>query len=161
MDLEAAYEDKKFTLTARTGPVPIKLLPRERAKKLERQGEREAKHLWQRYPKPVLKLLAENGFRAAKGLWPYVAVDVLRVHITAGGGDPYRAVLAYGRAGVLLEALGARFENADLHVRADLDGGPSVYEGRVRLRTRMGNLIGAAVSFGTGFLRGYFLYRRE
>ncbi len=161
MGLEAVYEDKKFTLSARTGPVPVKLLPRERAKKLERQGQREAERLWRRWPKPVLKLLAENGFRAIKGLWPYVAVEALRVHITAGGGDPYRAVLAYGRAGVLLEALGTRFENADLHVRADLDGGPSVYEGRVRFRARLGNLIGAAVSFGTGFLRGYFLYRRE
>ena len=159
--LETAYEKGVVTLTIRTGPVPVKLLPRERAKKLERQGERETEALWRRYPRPVLKLLAENGWRAAKCLGPYVAVEKLRVHITAGGGDPYGAVMAYGRAGVLLEALNARYPDADLSVRAELDGGQSVYEGGAWLRTRFGHLIDAAASFGTGFLRGYFLYRRN
>ncbi len=157
--LEAAYEGGVFTLTAR--PVPLKLLPRERVRKLERQGEREAKHLWQRCPKPILRLLAENGLRAAKSLWPYVAVKKLRLHITAGGPDPYDAVMAYGRAGALMEALGARYEGADLSVRADMTGGPSTYEGRVLVQVRFGNLVGAAASFGTGFLRGYFLYRHD
>ena len=157
--LEAAYEEGTFTLTAR--PIPVKLLPRERVKKLERQGEREAAHLWQRCPKPILRLLAENGWRAAKGLWPYVAVQKLRLHITAGGPDPYGTVMAYGRAGVLMEALGARYEDADLSVQADMTGGPSSYEGQVRIQVRFGNLVGAAASFGTGFLRGYFLYRHD
>ncbi len=157
--LEAAYEEGVFSLTAR--PVPVKLLPRERVKKLEQKGEQEAERLWQRLPKPILRLLAENGWRAAKGLAPYVSVEKLRIHITAGGPDPYLAVMAYGRAGVLMEALNARFRNADLHVQADLDGGHTVYEGRVRLQVRTGNLVGAAVSFGTGFLRQYFLYRRN
>ena len=157
--LEAAYEKGAFTLMAR--PVPVKLLPRERVKKLEREGKWEAEHLWQRPPKPILRLLAENGWRAAKGLAPYVSVEKLRIRITVGGPDPYSAVMAYGRAGVLMEALSARFRNADLQVQADLDGGHTVYEGRVRLQVRTGNLVGAAVSFGTGFLRQYFLYRRN
>ncbi len=157
--LEAAYEEGTFSLTAR--PIPVKLLPRERVRKLERQGEREAEHLWQKLPKPILRLLAENGWRAAKGLAPYVAVEKLRLHIVTGGADPYGAVMAYGRAGVLMEALGARYEGADLSVRADMTGGPSAYEGRVRVQVRFGNLIGAAASFGTGFLRGYFLYRHN
>ena len=157
--LEAAYEKGVFSLTAR--PILIKFLPRERAKRLEREGEQEAERLWQRLPKPILRLLAENGWRTAEGLAPYVSVEKLRIRITAGGPDPYSAVMAYGRAGVLMEALNARLRNADLHVQADLSGGPSVYEGRVRLRARMGNLVGAAVSFGTGFLRQYFLYRRN
>ena len=58
--LETAYEKGVVTLTIRTGPVPVKLLPRERAKKLERQGERETEALWRRYPRPVLKLLAQR-----------------------------------------------------------------------------------------------------
>ncbi len=157
--LEATYEEGVFTLTAR--PVPIKFLPRERLRKLEREGEREAEHLWQRLPKPILRLLAENGWRAAKGLWPYVALKKLRLHIVTGGPDPYGAVMAYGRAGVLMEALGARYAGADLSVRADMTGGPSVYEGQVRLQVRFGNLVGAMASFGTGFLRGYFLYRHD
>ena len=159
--LEAAYEGDKVSLTARTGPVPVKLLPRERAKKLERQEERGLKRLWKRWPRPLVKLMAENAWRAAMALRPYVAVEKLRVRVTAGGDDPYNAVMAYGWAGVLLEALGAWVPNADLSVRADLDGGPSAFEGHVCLRARMGNLIGAAVSFGTGFLRGYFLYKRN
>ena len=69
--------------------------------------------------------------------------------------------MAYGRAGMLLEALGAYVPNADLYVRADMTGGRSVCEGSARLRTCAGNLIAAVVSFGTGFLRGYFLYRRK
>ena len=157
--LEAAYEEGTFTLTAR--PIPVKLLPRERVKKLERQGEREAEHLWQRLPKPILRLLAENGGRALKGLWPYVAVKKLRLHIVTGGPDPYGAVMAYGRAGALLEALAAWYVGADLSVRADMTGGPPKYEGRVRVQTRFGNLVGAAASFGAGFLRGYFLYRHD
>ena len=106
-------------------------------------------------------MLAENGWRAAKSLASCVSVEKLRVRIIAGGPDPYSAVMAYGRAGLLMEALNAWVSNADLSVQADLSGGPSAYEGRVRLRTRAGNLIGAAASFGTGFLRQYFLYRRN
>ena len=82
--LEAAYDKGSLTLTARTGPVPVKILPRERAKKPEGQEERGIRRLLRRYPKPVLKLLAENGWRAAKALRPYVAVEKLRVRITAG-----------------------------------------------------------------------------
>ena len=150
----------------RAGPLPAIQFPRrpERLRKVEKTGARDLQSLWRRMPPPLLRLGAEQLFRAGKRLRGRVRLERLRLHLTAGGPDPYDVVMTYGRAALAMEALeswcAGRAVDAQLCARADL-GGDTALEAALTVTVRLGYALGAAVCFGTGFLRGYFRYRRK
>lgn len=161
--LECALERGRVTLLVRAGPVRASLPPRRRdpIKDAEKTGERDLDRLLRRLPPaPVLGILARQGFGAVRGLAPYVRVRQLRLAYRAGGPDPYGAALSYARAGAAMQALAARFPQAELTASADMTGGPGAVAGRVCLAVRTGNAVCAAAAFGSGFLREYFRYKK-
>ena len=161
--LTAAYERGCFTLSGRTGPVPLKLFPRQhaRAKTVERDADRDGKNLIKRLPPAVLKMLAACSFQAAERLLRRGRIEVLRVRYTAAGPDPASAVMAYARAGIAMEAVAGSVDCADLRADVDLNGERSVFAGRIGVKLRLGTVLSAAFCFGIAFLRRYYQYKRE
>ena len=90
-----------------------------------------------------------------------VQVKELRLRFIAAGPDPYKAAMAYARAGVAMEGLARLVEDAELHSDVDFDGERSTLDGRICVAARLGTIISAALCFGMAFLRGYFRYRKS
>ncbi len=156
--LEGEYAAGKLTLLGRAGPVRLPLVgPGRRGKRPERPvGAGRG------IPAPALwAVAAKSAGRAGGVLLRRVRVEVLRLRFVAGGDDPFRAVMAYARAGMAMEAIAARIEGADLSASVDLEGGAASLECRICLGIRLWGAAEAAVCFGTDFLREYFRYRRQ
>ena len=153
--LEARYAAGVFSLTARAGPVPIRLLPRRAAKK----ETEPAKSAPRRVPKPSPAIAARCGLAALGCLRGRVWLSRLRVHYTAGGTDPYRAAMAYARAGLALESVAAlcagRVKRTDLRAAVDFDG-PAALEADALAWSRAGFLLWAAGCFCFAILREYY-----
>lgn len=161
--VNAACEDGVFTLSGRAGPVPVKLFPRQtaRKKRVENDAAKDRKKLTERVPPPVLRMLLESGCETAGRFWRRARIYALRVRYTAGGSDPARAVMAYARAGVAMEGIAAAVDCADLRADVDLDGGRSRFAGQVGVTARLGSVLAALFCFGIAFLRRYYQYKRE
>ena len=161
--VEAAYGDGVFTLTGRAGPVPVKLFPRERAtgRELEKDARRDERSLLRRLPPPVLVLLVKSACPPTERLLRRMRVSSLRLRYTAAGPDPCAAVMAYVRAGLVMERIAGSVGNADLRADVDLAGTRSVLDGEIAVRVRLGTVFYGLVCFGIGFLRGYYRYQRE
>ena len=140
--MDARYDGDVFSIVGRVGPVPFRLLPKKKA-------QTKAK-------KPFSKPLIKNGIETLYKAIEVMKVELLRIHFTAAGPDPYDAAMAYARMGVTLEALEhfsvGRVERTDLRADVDFEGGQTVLDSRILLRARMFHVL----RFGTGFLRGYF-----
>lgn len=161
--LTAAYEGGVFTLSGRTGPLPVKLFPRQkaRASRVDENVEQDTKKLTRRVPPPVLRMLVESGCETVERLLRRVRICVLRVRYTAAGPDPARAVMAYARAGIAMEGIAAAVDCADLRTDVDLEGDRPSFEGRIGITARLGTVLAAAFCFGIAFLRRYYQYKRE
>ncbi len=160
--VEAAYEDGRFVLTGRAGPVPVKLFPREKteAGNAEKSAEEKKKRSFRHLTPPVLRILADCGCRAFAKLIRRVRIGLLQARYTAGGPDPYRAAMAYARAGLAMEGVARLVENADLRADVDFDGAGPLFAGRVRIFARLGTVLWGAAGFGMDFLRKYLCYKR-
>ena len=162
--LEARYAAGAFSLTAHAGPVPVRLLPKEPVKKEARAADREAKGVLRRTPRPVLAIAARCGLKALGRLRGRVRLRVLRLRFTAGGGDPYRAVMAYARAGLALEGVerlcAGRVRRLELRAQAVFDA-PTALEAEALAQVRLGHLLWAAIVFCFAFFREYYRYKRR
>ncbi len=161
MRLDARYDGDGFSVAGYVGPLPFHLYPRAKGK---RNG-RSRGHGGRTGPQKVISgLLLENGGRTLCRIIEGMRVELLRIHYTAAGPDPYDAVMAYGQMGELMEAFrhlaGDRIEQTDFHTDVDFNGDRPVLDGRIRLQAALGHILIAAFGFGTGLLRGYSEYRR-
>ncbi len=161
--LRARYAAGAFSLTVTAGPVPVRRLPGERRRQDKIRGGR--KRVSRRIPPAVLSRAALRCRKRAGKTIRRVRLDALRLHFIAGGGDPFRTAMAYARAGAAMEGIrgmiGERVGSVDLYAGADFSGGPTVLDGAVAVKARLGTLLAAAVCFGTALLREYFRYQRE
>ena len=98
------FSGGKLSVAAGIGPIRIR--PR---KKTQRQGTGRRKSLLRRVPPRVLCAGVRRGLSAAARLLRRTRLTAVRVRFTAGGDDPYRAAMAYGRAGLALEGIGMFF----------------------------------------------------
>lgn len=159
--LSACYDKGVFTVTGKAGPVPVRLFPRERVQTAERDADKDAKKLTERVSPQVLRMLAACSRQAACRLLRRTRIEVLRVRYTAAGPDPARAVMAYARAGIAMEAITAAVDCADLRADVDLEGDRSSFAGCIGIYLRLGTVLAAAFCFGIAFLRKYYQYKRE
>ena len=159
--LGVCYDKGVFTVTGKAGPVPVRLFPRERVQTAERDADKDARKLTERVSPQVLRMLAACAFQAAARLLRRARIEVLRVRYTAAGPDPARAVMAYARAGIAMEAIAGLVDCADLRADVDLEGGRSAFAGRIGIYLRLGTVLAAAFCFGIAFLRKYYQYKRE
>ena len=160
--LRARYAAGAFSLTVTAGPVLVRRLPGERRQDKTRAGGKRASR---RIPPAVLSRAALRCRKRVGKTLRRVRLDALRLHFTAGGGDPFRTAMAYARAGAAMEGIrgmiGERIGSVDFYAGADFSGGPTVLDGAVAVKVRLGTLLAAAVCFGTALLREYFRYQRE
>ncbi len=161
--LDARYRSGELSLTARAGPVRVKLLPREPVKRQARAADRDVKDLLRRVPGPVLRAGAGSLPRAAGHLHGRVRLRRLIVRFTAGGDDPCRAVMAYARAGIAMEGVRRLCPaRGEIDLRTDVDfGGKTSFVGQAAADARLGYVLAAAICFGAPVLREYYRYRRK
>ncbi len=164
--LTARYAGGEMTLVLRAGPVAVKRLGWRAGAKKEagRTARRSVPDILRDTPLPLLRMGAEQVLMVWRRYKKRVRVDLVRLHITAGGADPYAAAMAYAWAGMVLEGAAAlcadRAVPAELRARADFSGGPTALEAGLGLTVRLGYILGAGICFGTGLLRAYFRYRK-
>ena len=152
-----------FTLSGWAGPLPVKLIPRQtaRKKRAEKDVEKDTKKLTERVPPPVLRMLVSCLWQTAGRFWRKARIASLRARYTAAGPDPADAVMAYARAGIVMEAVAAAVDCADLRADVDFDACRTRFEGSVGISARLGSVLAAAFCFGIAFLRRYYQYKRE
>lgn len=157
--LDAAYEDGRFSLTVRLGPVPVSAGGAgKKAPKKPEKPRREPPSL------PVLKILAKNAYNTLCRVVSRLRVEVLKIHFTAAWPDPGVTAMAYAGAGTAMEALleigGDRIERPDLRAEVDFEGGSPLLDCRIRLSLRLYRLAGEGLRFGFGLLRDYIKLKR-
>ena len=161
--LEARFGRGRLSLRARIGPVPVALLPR-RPKKEEPQAEsRGGRAISHRIPGPVLRASARRAARQMGRLWKRTRLKRLRLHFTAGGDDPCRAVMAYAWAGIAMEYIGrlcARREGVDLRTEVDIDGATAL-DAELAAAVRLGYILGAGICICFAILREYYRYKKR
>lgn len=162
--LGVRYGSGAFSLMVRTGPVPVKRVSWPGAADAGAGRDTPRAGALRRIPPAVLCRAARRCWVRLRKTVRRVRLDLLSAQFTAGGDDPCRAALAYAGVGAAMEGIQAlaagRARRVALSARADLDGGPTAFDGRVDLTARLGTVLGAAVCFGTALLREYSLYQR-
>ncbi len=156
------WGEGEISLTARAGPVPVKLLPRERERRAALWAGRDARGLLRRVPAPLLRAGVRWGLRTGKRLCGRICLTGLRVRFVAGGDDPYRTAMAYGRAALALEGIGRLWADAvpEAVLRAEADfGGRTRFDAEICAALRLGYLLGAAGRFCFAILREYYRYK--
>ena len=158
--LEARYAAGAFSLTAHAGPASVRLLPRRPVKKEVKAADWEAKAVQGQTSRPVLGMAARCALKALRRLRGRVRIARLRARFTAGGPDPARAVMAYARAGLALEAVDALCPGqTDLRTELAFDR-PSALEADMLARTRLGFVLWAGITFCFAFFREYYHHKR-
>ena len=156
--MDAQYDGDVFSMVGKVGPVPFRLLPRKKAQARAKKRKPSPK-------KELSRLFLENGGQVLYKAIAVMKVELLRIHFTAAGPDPYDAAMAYAQMGVMMQALehfsAGRVENTDFRADVDFEGSRAILDGRVLLRARMFHVINAGFRFGTGLLRGYSQYRQN
>ena len=153
------FSGGKPSVTAEIGP--MRLWPRKKAR---RQGTGRRKSLLRRVPPRVLCAGVRRGLSAAARLLRRTRLTAVRVRFTAGGDDPYRAAMAYGRAGLALEGIGRLWADsaADADLRAEMaPGGRTQLDAEVRAAARLGTVAWAAAGFSFAVLREYYCYKKN
>lgn len=167
LGVDAAYEAGGFRLHLRAGPVAIAVYPREKKEKKPKkprgkgeaapEDEAPADKKKPRPSGPMIKALIARGYEALCRLVRRVRVDVLRLHFTAAGADPYSGAMAYGAAGLamegLLRAADGRIAHPDLRADVDFDLEKPKISGQIRLTVRLHRLLGIGIGFGIGVLK--------
>ena len=158
--VDAFYENKKFSVDARIGPV--KFFVRPRVRKVMKKAKKEQEKLQEEVQegKTELKDLYPYGklaLRTLKKFFRRLKIGVLKLHFTAAGPDPYGTAMAYIGAGTALEAVqdiaGSRVRELDLRAGTDFDAESPVVEARICLTIRVCYLVAVGVYFGVGYLR--------
>lgn len=158
--VDAAYENKAFSIDARVGPV--KFFVRPRVRKIKKKAKQEQEKLQEEVQKGKTDLndllpYGDLALRTLKRFLKHLKIDILKLHFTAGSSDPYETAMAYIGAGTLMEAVqgvvGSRVRELDLRAGTDFDASSSVAEAKICLSVRICYLFAAGVYFGVGYLK--------
>ena len=169
---DAAYGQDGFKLKLKIGPAHMSIIPSKEKKKNKKEkkpkkakAEKAAKSS-KKPSKPRQKLSFEDIMGiirlALKALGRFrrsISVDLIKVHITTAGPDPYSAVM---NCGYINAAIGAvlpllhrvfKVKKEDYETGVDFDSDKLKLEGRVVLTVRVGEILLIALCAGIGFLK--------
>ena len=173
VSVEAAWTDGVFGFSARLWLFRVAPNEKKSGKKPKAPEKKKTEESIEKKPKKkpklpsldVIKMLLRHGFAMLLRIVTRIRVDELRIHIIAATGDPADTAMLYSAVGsameVLLAAGGDRIAYSDLLADVDFDGTEPVIDFQIRLSIRIGQVLGAAIRFGFGFLRDYLPYRRK
>lgn len=160
----ARYAAGVFSLTAKAGPLTVRLLPKKRMRRQAETADRQTKSLLRRVPGPVMRASVRRGLAALGCLRGRVRLTQMRLRFTAGGRDAYSAVMAYAGAGLVMEGVRAlcagRVGQTDLRTDADFDG-PTALDAAAAVQIRLGFLLWSGIYFCFAFFREYYRYKRR
>ena len=173
---EASYSEAAgFTLAVRAGFLSLRLGGKKeknpkkkkakKPKKPKKEKEPEEKPRRKLPPLPLILSLAEHGFELLLRLVSRLRVELLRLHVTAALPDPADAAMLYGAVGTamdgLLRAGRGNLVASDLRADVDFDRSEPLVDLRLRVTIRIGQIVGAALRFGFGFLKDLLRYKRS
>ena len=170
--IDASYSDGIVSLGVRVSVLNIRLFPRQKAvspKKKKKTTPAKEKGQKKKKKKPdfdtILNLL-KLVLRAQKRFFKKLTFDLIRLHYTVGGQDPYSSALQYGYIsaglGALLpyadKALNIRERDIELQMDFGLDK-PDI-DARAVLTIQIWELLYVALAFGLELL-SYQIKRRR
>lgn len=168
--VDVKYSDEGLALSARIGPLKIKLLPREeRAKKPKPVKKKKEKEQAEKKPvdKELIKSIIPLGLDALGRLRRKLSIDMLALHFKAGNGDPYDTVLQYGRVTAALSVLLPALETAvtirdrDIRTSFDFESEKPYIMVHIIATLAIWELIYIAFHFGIGFIKLSRRLKRE
>ena len=173
-------------VTARFGPIRLKLFPRgpkkktgekkpKKPKKPKKKKEKKPKE--PKEPAPLPERIG-GALEYAKALLPPVLdlvkrfpgmlrVDRLEMELTAGSPDPADAAMIYGAAQAALGALwypiteNLKVKDGHAWVKVDFNAGQMLLYLQAEITLRLGDLMRAGISFGIRALMAFFRVRNE
>ena len=180
---DASYIDNVFSLAAKAGPVKIGILPKKKKAEAETQpkpkkekkkkGEAEETEV-KAEKKPKQKLSFEDitgiirlALDALGRFRRSLSIDVLMLHLTTAGPDPYSAVMSYGyfnaAIGALLPSLHRAFKvkKEDIASQVDFEADKLKIDARLQLTVRIGEILLIALCAGFAFLKWLLRRRRR
>ena len=104
-------------------------------------------------PLSTLLKLARLALEAVGAFRRKLSVDLLRLYLQVGTGDPYNTAMAYAyaRAGLdglyPLAARALTIRERDVQLRPDFVGGETAAQGRLKLTIRIGQIVAIALVF--------------
>ena len=180
---DAAYGEGGFSLKLKVGPFRIGIIPakpKDGEKKEKKPGKEKKtkksasaeKSGHKAGEKPKQKLTFDDimgivrlGLQALGRFRRSISVDLLKLHITVGGDDPYDSVISYGRINT---ALGAalpllhrcfKIRREDYDSRLDFESEKLKFDLRAVLSVRIGEILLIVICAGVGFLK--WMLRRK
>lgn len=184
---DVSFIDYAFSLSVKAGPFKIGLLPKkeksegegsgkkpkkEKKKKDDAQPEKgEAEAEKEKKPKQkltfedilgIIKLALDALGRFRRSL----SIDVLMLHLTTAGPDPYSAVMNYGyfnaAIGAILPGLHRAFKvkKEDIASQVDFDADKLKVDARLVLTIRIGEILLIVFCAAFAFVK-WFLHRRR
>ncbi len=182
---DAAYTGGELALKVKIGPFRLGILPAKKkaegekkpkkkpkvkkAKKAEAAAEGKAN---KKSAKPKQKLTFDDimgivrlGLEALGRFRRSISVDLLKLHITAAGSDPYSAVMNYGyinaAIGALLPLLHKvfKFKKEDYDSRIDFEAEKLGIDAHLVMSVRIGEILLIVICAAFGFLK--WLLRRK
>lgn len=147
------YDREGLALWLGLGPIRRQVYPRRARGAARAEGDKPGKRGPGGPTAPIRKLLPVVG-EAAGRLRRRIRVDELRLEVTAAGGDPARAALAFGGVnaliGMILPVLEHNFTVKKRDIRTAVDFRQS--EPTVSLRAQLSLRVGQAVAFALWLL---------
>ena len=111
--------------------------------------------------------LARIGLNVLKRFGYHLSIDRLMLHYTAASGDPYGAVLQYGRVNALLGTLAGplhtvfRVVHEDVRTELDFEAEHPRIAARIVVTIQIWEILLIALSDGIAALKWYFKQKRE
>lgn len=181
---DVSYIGNVFSLAVKAGPVKIGILPKkkkdeaEQADKPKKEKKKKAKveeteGEAEKEAKPKQKLNFEDimgivrlALDALGRFRRSLSIDVLMLHLTTAGPDPYSAVMNYGyfnaAIGALLPSLHRAFKvkKEDIASQIDFEAEKLKIDARLQLTIRIGEILLIALCAGFALLK-WILRRRK
>jgi len=179
---DVSYIGNVFSLAVKAGPVKIGILPKkekdETAKETKPQKEKKKTKAEsseaEAEKKPKQKLTFEDimgivrlALDALGRFRRSLSIDVLMLHLTTAGPDPYSAVMNYGyfnaAIGALLPSLHRAFKvkKEDIDSQIDFEADKLKIDARLQLTIRIGEILLIALCAGFAFLKWMLRRRRR
>jgi len=182
---DASFGDAGFALKVKIGPFRVGILPsagdaeKKKSKKEKKQKKKSAKgdgdekkpgktkKSGQKLTFEDIKGIARLGLELLGRFRRSICVDLLKLHIACAGGDPYDAVINYGRINA---ALGAalpllhkcfKFRREDYDTRIDFESEKLKIDARLIMSVTIGEILLIVLCAAVGFLKWMLRRRRR
>lgn len=165
------YDDEEVFLSARAGPLKMKILPQKEeseakrekkaAKKARRAEKKTSKPKKERTPltRDELLELIKLGLKALGRFRRKLSVDLLRIYWTAAAGDPYDAAMQFGYVSAAMGTLIPLIENAfkirerDVRSSLNFESEKPYILAELTATIQVWEILHIALAFGAEYLR--------